>query len=346
MSENTIAKKPRIEYIDLAKGFCIILVVMVHLSAFYTYDIPGSDFMKAFRMPLYFFLSGCFFKAYEGFWGFFKRKVNKLLIPFFFFYFLTSVGVPHVQVHLLGINTSLLHLDTIFTAFLTETYPNQPIWFLLCLFEDSIIFYFLYMLAQKYKEHINRIICIGALSIGFIGISLGRLRIDLPATLDSALSAMPFFAGGYFVFRKTDILKPNKLDKFLPIFIVLAFAFVATFCTYYSFLRNSFSAKAAVVVYPCGFLGTYGVIMLAKMLKHLPLISYFGRYSIMILVTHIEVFNLYAGLLKHSGLDLSVGYVYCINLVLTMLSYIIIIPFMRKFMPHVTAQKDVIPINK
>ena len=345
MSENTIIKKPRIEYIDLAKGFCIILVVMVHLSAFYTYEVPGSDFMKAFRMPLYFFLSGCFFKAYEGFWGFFKRKVNKLLIPFFFFYFLTSVGVPHVQVHLLGINTSLLHMDRIFTAFLTETYPNQPIWFLLCLFEDSIIFYSLYLLAQRYKDYSNFIICAGSLLIGFIGISLGRYHIDLPATLDSALSAMPFFAGGYFVFRKTDILKPNKYDRYLPIFIILAFAFVAMFCTYYSFLVNSFPRNAAIVVYPCGFLGTYGVIMLAKILKRLPLISYFGRYSIMILVTHIEVFNFYAGVLKHSGLNLPVGYIYVINLVLTMLSYVIIIPFMRKYMPHVTAQKDVIPIN-
>ena len=85
--------------------------------------------------------------------------------------------------------------------------------------------------------------------------------------------------------------------------------------------------------------------MLAKILKRLPLISYFGRYSIMILVTHIEVFNFYAGVLKHSGLNLPVGYIYVINLVLTMLSYVIIIPFMRKYMPHVTAQKDVIPIN-
>ena len=346
MSENSIVKKPRIEYIDLAKGFCIILVVMVHLSAFYTYELPGSDFLKAFRMPLYFFLSGCFFKAYEGFWGFFKRKVNKLLIPFFFFYFLTSVGVPHVQVHLLGIHTSLLHMDKIFTAFLTETYPNQPIWFLLCLFEDSIIFYSLYLLAQKFESKSNLIICVGALLIGVIGLSMSLLHIKLPATLDTALSAMPFFAGGYFVFRKTEILKPNKYDKYLPLLIIAAFAFVAIFCTYYSFLRNSFTMKAAIVVYPCGFLGTYGVIMLAKMLKRLPLISYFGRYSIMILVTHIEVFNFLAGVLEHSGLNLSVGYIYTINLVLTMLSYVIIIPFMRKFMPHVTAQKDVIPIGK
>lgn len=345
MSENTIVKKPRIEYIDLAKGFCIILVVCFHLSLSYDFRLPGSIFMKAFRMPLYFFLSGCFFKAYEGFWGFFKRKVNKLLIPFFFFYFLTSVGVPHVKVHLLGIHTRLLHMDKIFTAFLTETYPNQPIWFLLCLFEDSIIFYSLYLLAQRFESKSNLIICIGALLIGYMGISMSLLHIKLPATIDSALSAIPFFAGGYFVFRKTDILKPNKYDKYLPFLIIAAFAFVAIFSTNYSFVQNSFSVRAAIVFYPCGFLGTYGVIMLAKILKRLPLISYFGRYSIMILVSHLEVYYLLARVLEHSGLNLSVGYIYTINLVLTMLSYVIIIPFMRKFMPHVTAQKDVIKVG-
>ena len=32
-------------------------------------------------------------------------------------------------------------------------------------------------------------------------------------------------------------------------------------------------------------------------------------------------------------------------LVVTMMLYVLIIPFMRRFMPHVTAQKDVIKIN-
>ena len=354
MSEKTIGTKPRIEYIDLAKGFCIILVVCFHLSLFYGMILPGTIFMKAFRMPLYFFLSGCFFKAYEGFWGFFKRKVNKLLIPFFFFYFLTSVGLPHVQVHLLGIDTNLLHMDKIFTAFLSETYPNQPIWFLLCLFEESIVFYVLYLLAQKYEDKSNLIICAGSLMIGFIGILLGLFSVNLPATLDTAFSSMPFFAGGYYVFRKTDILKPNKYDKYLPYFIIVSFSLVAIICNtllidssqFYSFIKNTFTLKAALIFYPYGFVGIFGVILLAKLLKKIPLISYFGRYSIMILVTHWVVFDFIAAVLNHLRLNLPIGYIFMINLILTMLSYVIIIPFMRKFMPHVTAQKDVIPIGK
>ena len=343
MSE-TIIKKPRIEYIDLAKGFCIILVVFYHAELVYHWQLPGSTFMKAFRMPLYFFLSGCFFKAYEGFWGFFKRKVNKLLIPFISFYFLFSVGTPLIKVHLLDIETRTLPIDEIFTAFLTESYPNQPIWFLLCLFEDSILFYLLYLFAQRFENKSNIIISAGSILIGIIGILLGMNHINLLATLDSALSSLPFFAFGYFAFRKTNILKPNQYDKYLPLLILLAFTLVFFFCSYYSLLKNSFSLRSALVVYPCGFLGTYGVVMLAKLLKKLPLISYFGRYSIMILVSHVEIICLFKLLFRHMGLNLPSICLIAINLILTMLSYLLIIPFMRKFMPHITAQKDLITV--
>lgn len=338
--------KQRIEYIDLAKGFCIILVVLRHLSNYYSYELPYPVFFKAFRMPLYFFLSGCFFKAYEGFGGFTKRKINKLLIPFIFFYILTSVIVPYIQVFHLKLKTSYLNREDLFTAILDESYPNQPIWFLLCLFEIGILFYFIYSVAQRFEKYTNWIICIGSLLIGIIGLTLGIYRIELPATIDTAFSAMPFYVAGYMCFRKTNILKPNKYDKYLPILIFLAFVFVFLFChRKIHFLHNTYTVHSALVVYPCGLLGTYGIIMLAKLLKKLPLISYYGRYSIIILVTHIEVLNIFAAVLKYSGLNLSVGYTYLMNFILMMLSYLLIIPFMRRFMPHVTAQKDVIKVG-
>ena len=72
----------RIEYIDLAKGICIMLVVLLHVFG----DMSGTviKIMNLFRMPLYFVLSGLFFKQYEGFYSFLKKKTNKLLIPFLF----------------------------------------------------------------------------------------------------------------------------------------------------------------------------------------------------------------------------------------------------------------------
>ena len=90
-------KKNRIEFVDLAKGFCICLVVFSHCCSHYHLKTPIDLTCGAFRMPLYFFLSGLFFKTYEGFDGFLKRKINKLVIPFLFFYLIGSVLLPNIS---------------------------------------------------------------------------------------------------------------------------------------------------------------------------------------------------------------------------------------------------------
>ena len=73
----------RIEFIDLAKGVCMIALVLGHCGI--RINLPGLEIV---RMPLYFILSGLFFKDYGGGYNFFIRKTNKILIPFIFFYLL------------------------------------------------------------------------------------------------------------------------------------------------------------------------------------------------------------------------------------------------------------------
>ena len=58
-------EKQRIVWIDTAKGICIILVVLYH-SLIHTHadfllsNTNVENFLSAFRMPLYFALSGIF----------------------------------------------------------------------------------------------------------------------------------------------------------------------------------------------------------------------------------------------------------------------------------------------
>lgn len=51
MSENIVGK--RLDYIDVSKGFGIILVIVGHIS--YTPELMGV-WLSAFHMPLFFFL--------------------------------------------------------------------------------------------------------------------------------------------------------------------------------------------------------------------------------------------------------------------------------------------------
>ena len=171
-----------------------------------------------------------------------------------------------------------------------------------------------------------------------------KVGIDIPANLDSAMSALPFFAVGFMVFRHTDMLKPNPSDRYLPLMIIGAFAVVLFISPNVSFLKNRFYGYSWLTAYPIGTLGVFGVIWLSKLLKKLPIISYYGRYSIIILVTHGTVIHFFAAILNRFGISMMTQL--WLNLLLTMSSYMLIIPFMRKFMPHVTAQKDVITIGK
>jgi uncharacterized membrane protein YcfT len=47
---NLIQKKERIEYIDLMKGICIILIILLHNNILFTENV--NDMLKNMRIPL------------------------------------------------------------------------------------------------------------------------------------------------------------------------------------------------------------------------------------------------------------------------------------------------------
>ena len=50
-------KNKRIDFVDLTKGVCIILVVMAHIGGAFE-KLDYHSMIASFRMPLYFFISG------------------------------------------------------------------------------------------------------------------------------------------------------------------------------------------------------------------------------------------------------------------------------------------------
>lgn len=328
MDLTTQQKTARIAWIDLAKGFCIILVVLYHV----TNKHPFAVQLTSFRMPLYFILSGLFFKQYEGFLGFLKRKTNKLLIPFLFFLLFTSY-LPHLLItHKSSLPVLLMYREVIF---------NLPIWFLLCLFEINIIFYLVQLLgAAISSRYQTAVVIVLSVLIGFGGILLGLNGIEIPLFVDTACSALPLFVFGWWLNRKTSFLRmpPRWLD--LAIIAVCAVV-IGLFAVPIQWLLNSFTADTVWFVYLCGIAGTMMVLLISRFLKHLPLVSYWGRYSIIILCTHFPIANVMTALLSRvmHGTTLLL-----VTLALTLLACHLLIPVMRKFLPYVTAQKDVIRV--
>lgn len=333
-------KKNRIEFIDLAKGICIILVVFLHIACIFEKHLVGELFVLC-RMPLYFTLSGIFFKTYENFKWFAIRKVNKLLIPFFSFYLFFAVLMHNIY-NCLKTHSLCFDWKTLY-AFITESgYWDQPIWFLWCLFIINIIFYCIFLISGLLKK--QKDICIIVLTLlgGILGMSLGKLSINLPAYIDSSLTALPFFSFGFILKKYTTILLPNKLDQYIWIIIITLFS-VCMLCPHHGimFYTNEFESPI-ITTYLGGWCGTLAIILLAKALKYIPIISYFGRYSIIILLTHFPIRFYFVNFVLKMGL--SVWNTIAISFLLLMLSYLIIIPICKKFLPYITAQKDIISI--
>ena len=164
------ASSQRIEFVDLAKGFCICLVVLLHVFG----ESAGNTFntLNLFRMPLYFILSGLFFKQYSGFQEFFKKKTNKLLIPFLFTYFI--ICIPSIIL----LSKSSLNLSCFWscTDLKLQLGIDGAVWFLMCLFFQNIIFSFLYSI-----NHQMPFIVTSSGVIGIGGYALNIANIHLPS---------------------------------------------------------------------------------------------------------------------------------------------------------------------
>ena len=325
----SILTKKRIDYIDLAKGVCILLVVFHHIASYYNWDYLLWVPLQSFRMPLYFLLSGLFFKDYEGFFDFFKRKTNKLLIPFLFFYFCTSLPLTIIL-------QQRSFWDALIAFAIGWDFENGCIWFLLSLFEINIIFYSVYMMLKKSQG----LLAFSAILLGIFGLRLSPYDIKFLFFLDTSFVALPFFYFGFILYRYTNFLHYEfKLWQDV-LFIMFSICFLLIFSRQQDFGLNVYSNY--FTVYPCGIIGTMMVFVIAKRLKYLPLLSYLGRYSIIVLCTHLIVMKIFRHVMRYVIIDET--YTMWINFILTVLSMLIIIPLCRKYIPWFTAQKDLIPV--
>lgn len=331
MSTNT----NRIDYIDLAKGFCILLVIFHHVALYYHYRYSGWIPLRSFRMPLYYILSGIFFRQYSGFFDFIKRKTNKLVIPFIFFYLLLSVPLTIFMKH-------YSILDALLNFVYDNKFKNGSVWFLLSLFEVNIIFYLILSVSNRLP---NKGVILAALSLlcGLAGLYFSYIQFNCYFFIDTSLTAVPFFYIGYLLGWGGQKALRRDFRWWQDILIVLlSVSYVLLFSRDLNFGLNNYSNYYSV--YPCGILGTIAVLVISRRIGRLPLVSYIGRYSIIALCTHQVVLIVNGYFLKHV-----LGDVYTsvwINFFITVLEMLVVIPLLRRYLPYFTAQKDLIPIQK
>ena len=189
---------------------------------------------------------------------------------------------------------------------------------------------------------------------GLCGIGCSILGINLPYYIDTALTSLPFFYFGNFIFRNTRLLSIDfntyRKKGLAILFVVFSFSLICILGKWSPAFRiNGINPYCAVTLYPLGIIGTMMVLCLSNLLKYIPIISFIGRYSIIVLCTHVFLYILNDLFLNRINIllanSLSILDLFWINLFMTISWSILLIPFFIKYLGYFSAQKDLIPLK-
>src|SRR5687768_10013404 len=132
--QKTSGQPIRHGWVDVLKGFGIILVVAGHVFAKNTTHV-----IYMFHMPLFFFLSGFLCKPVAGHSGFVTKKAVALLLPYLVF--LIVIYIPYAW---LGYRKGEITIPEVATAFFLGGHLlvgwAGTFWFITTLFIVQVLF--------------------------------------------------------------------------------------------------------------------------------------------------------------------------------------------------------------
>jgi len=325
--------RQRYESVDCAKGIGIMLVVFAHVIATHNVGWKIEEIITSFHMPLFFVLSGMFFSRKSSFADFIVGKINRLVVPFFFFYLTISILLPFIYFCYQG--RALCKLPTLLLGFYNENlYIVGAIWFLLSLFFVSIIFWLITVIEKfRYSSAV-----LFPVLLGIIGYYIGVNYINLPCWFDTSLTCMPYFAVGYILKNKTLLLTTNIGDKYNIILFLLSIVIVSLVAGHTCYRANHFDISIWRVGV-CGMLGFFAVFFVSNTgIKRNEIIQFVGKNSLIILGIHQLIMMAIAAGLKYTQIY---GWLAAIlNFVFTMVVCCLLIPIMLKYLPMVTGEKN------
>ena len=316
MNENITTE--RCQWIDMTKGLAIIFVVVGHSMSWNGFL---NNIFFSVHMPIFFIVAGYTFNYKREFEVFISRKIQNILLPYFFTLFFDEIIWLVYAKNLLADNSNIfnhfLYSCKVYAVGLgineartswTEINPVGVVWFLPCLFIAEFIFFLIIKICQE-----------DILKIGFVSIILtlsGFLlgtKIFLPWSTDIALFAQIFLFAGFYIKEKSILTKELNPKLTFSFFLIWAIGIC-------SFPISMNDRKYSIVVIPvmCAIIGSMLIMKFMLWLERKDTLitsffCYLGRYSIMILIfhlkdigsLHLDLVEIYSFLYKNSRLDYS-----------------------------------------
>lgn len=309
-----------------AKGVCIVLVVFNHCG----FQLTDRFYLlQHLRMPLYFFISGLFFRDYGGLAKTMLRKADRLLLPLALF---TAIAIATGAVVRISRGEPLVMSDYISDGQIHVT----GLWFLLCLFWQSMICHALVTSVKPAWARIG----ITAL-IGGCGILLAHTVATFPLHIDSALTTFPFYYFGYSMKGAAMLTSQREPTREIPIALLLlltacAIGFLNDSGTI-AYYVNQYSGSAIMSLLQSAAM-VIAALLLLKQIGRLPILSYVGRFSLIVLGLHGIVSSVVITLGDMAGIGLTPA---TLSLAVLTLSALCIEP-LRRLLPHFTAQRNLL----
>lgn len=300
----------RSKLLDNMKGLTIALVVLAH-SGF-----PYSQFICLFHMPVFFIFSGY---CHRDFYSenlknivlFTKKRLKSLYVPYVFFnLLLIFLHNAFYRLNLYTDNPLYIKSDTLIAGFrhigiysvrdfvyhtvLTVGFVDGEqlagtLWFLRTLFEVSILYVLLDLIARKLKKYREGFIAVITLSIMLTGYILNLKGIHIITGLEDTCYYFIFFVMGVFL-HKWNIQK--VIPDAAAVIISAVWLLISYQLLVHSIVTNTYSPAFYI---SNGCMGGILIKGLVGMLMQTPItgmLEYMGRNSLHIMLWHFTAFKL------------------------------------------------------
>lgn len=289
-NKEKINSRTRIQWIDIAKGLGIVLVIIGHLL------ISTSTLcaeIYTFHIPLFFFLSGYVFNGYKyNFKDFIKKKFKTLIIPYIF------LGIPVILYTFLKMYTlhdrNIINYTTILFNFVVQI-RTFTLWFIACLFCLNVMFFILEKVLKN--DYVKLGLAVITLSIfGLIYYKIGG--INLPWNIDICFVAILFFYVGY-LFKNIKQFQDIIFNKKYIIFNLIVFVVLNIICGYIALKLSKTKVDMFYNHYgfpplSCisAFAGIFAMIIICKLIGQIKVfkcIEYIGANSLIYFAWHNDI---------------------------------------------------------
>lgn len=308
----------RFDYVDIAKGIGIMLVVMGHIE--YAY-VP---FCGSVHIPLFFILSGYLYdidkpqnRTYGELTG---KRVKRLLIPYFIYNivlyvkYLLKLVLSHTFTLKLGLQGFLgfVYSSALFYKnvpaeenFEGFVFGNGPLWFLTAMAVSSIVLYFIIYYVLKHQYNLKKIIA-SAVVLCITSYVLCRfLPVYLPWSTEMALLGTVFMLIGVCL-RKYQVVERTMKMYWFPVVCVLLFAVLHHINGTANMALQDYGRFMAVYLV-LGVLGTLVVLWISLWLARCSVLnrafSYVGQNTLIILAFHMTIISLMVSVLGKLNLQ-------------------------------------------